>query len=205
MSVTLDFDFNQGVHSWQAGFSDFPPGDKESYALESGIEMLPNKDDQQGFYLKGFNKSDDLFMFLKRSISELLPNTRYTLSGSVTFLSNGAKDCSGIGGAPGEAVYVKLGASEIEPEQADYYMNIDIGSQSNSGNDALVIGNIAVESLDCNGSQFAEKTLTLEESRGLPIQTSENGELWILVGTDSGFEGVTEVYYTSILLTLTPV
>ncbi|AWL12998.1 hypothetical protein HMF8227_02546 [Saliniradius amylolyticus] len=204
MSVTLEFDFNQGLHSWQAGFSDFPPGDKESYALESGIEMLPNKDNQQGFYLKGFNKSDDLFMFMKRPISELVPNTHYTLSGSVTFLSNAGKSCSGIGGAPGESVYVKLGASEIEPEQADYYMNIDIGSQSHSGNDALVMGNIAVDNVDCSGGQFEEKTLTLEDSRGLPIQTSENGDLWILLGTDSGFEGVSEVFYTSITLTLSP-
>jgi hypothetical protein len=33
--------------------------------------------------------------------------------------------------------------------------------------------------------------------------TDENGDLWLLVGTDSAFAGVTELYYQSIRVELT--
>ena len=38
-----------------------------------------------------------------------------------------------------------------------------------------------------------------------PVISSDSGELWLLVGTDSGFEGKTTVYYQQITATLVPV
>lgn len=37
------------------------------------------------------------------------------------------------------------------------------------------------------------------------VTASPDGELWLLVGTDSGFEGLTGIYYQRIAVTLNPV
>jgi hypothetical protein len=36
----------------------------------------------------------------------------------------------------------------------------------------------------------------------LIVKTNSKGELWLIVGTDSGYEGVTTIYYTSISVVL---
>lgn len=202
--VTINTDFNAGAQGWSAGFSDYPIADADIYELESGIADLPDDSGEQGFRLKGMNRSDDLFMFLKGEVIRLTPNTTYTVHGSVTFLSNAGVDCVGVGGAPGESVYMKLGASEIEPEQVDFYLNVDKGQQSQSGNDAVVIGNVAAADANCDGSEFGAKTITVAEADGFEIQSSTDGSFWLLIGTDSGYEGLTDLYYTEINLTLTP-
>jgi len=38
--------------------------------------------------------------------------------------------------------------------------------------------------------------------RPMKTWTSASGELWLLVGTDSGFEGTTSLYYTKIIVQL---
>lgn len=43
------------------------------------------------------------------------PNTTYTFDFTVEFASDAADGLVGIGGPPGEAVYIKAGASPVEP------------------------------------------------------------------------------------------
>lgn len=202
--VAITTDFDNGEQGWSAGFSDYPVADADIYELESGIADLPDDSGQQGFRLKGMNRSDDLFMFLKAQVVGLFASTDYTVHGSISFLSNAGEGCIGIGGAPGESVYVKFGASEIEPEQADYYLNLDKGNQSQEGNDAIVVGNVAADGASCDGATFGEKTISIAPEDGFAIQTSTEGTFWIMVGTDSGYEGLTDLYYTEINLTFTP-
>lgn len=202
--VTITADFSVDEQSWSAGFSDYPVADADIFELESGITALPSDANAQGFRLKGMNRSDDLFMFLKREVTGLQASQRYTLHGNFSFLSNAGEGCAGIGGAPGESVYVKMGASEIEPEQADYFLNLDKGNQSQSGNDSLVLGNVAAPDADCSLEQFGAKTIEIASTDGFDIQASTDGSLWIFIGTDSGFEGLTDLYYTEVNLTLTP-
>ena len=126
------------------------------------------------------------------------------LHGSIRFLSNAGEGCIGIGGAPGESVFVKLGATELEPEQADYFLNVDKGNQSQPGNDALMIGNVASPDSSCDGSQYGVKPIDVIHAEGFEVQASTDGSLWIFLGTDSGYEGLTDLYYTDINLVLTP-
>lgn len=35
------------------------------------------------------------------------------------------------------------------------------------------------------------------EGRDFQVMTDENGSLWFIVGTDSGFEGLTTIYYST--------
>ncbi len=205
VEVSFVSSFNDGADEWVAGFSDYPVDNAEIYQLVSGIEDIPGQEGKAGYLLGGMNRSDDLFMYLKKEVTGLVPNTRYLLSANTTFWSQVGNVCFGIGGSPGESVFMKVGASEMEPQQADYYMNIDIGHQSSDGADALNVGNISIDGLSCEGGEFDTKQVAMTADMNFEVISSAEGSAWVLVGSDSGFEGLTHLYYDAIEVTLTPV
>ncbi|WP_233079692.1 hypothetical protein [Rheinheimera soli] len=199
-----NFNFNSGAQGWSAGFSDYPADNAVIYQLESGIRTLPGEASTKGFYLSGMNRSDDLFMFLKNQFSGLEPSTKYYARVRLTFLSNAGVNCVGVGGAPGESVYLKFGYGDKEPKQEGYYLNLDKGQQSQSGSHAKVIGDVAAQGAACDGSVFAEKTVQTTTSQRIPLYSDGQGRVWVFVGTDSGYEGLTSLYYKSIEVALEP-
>ena len=82
-------------------------------------------------------------------------------------------------------------------------MNIDIGSQSNSGTQAVVLGNVA-NSRQCEQSPVWELKALERQSMPAGISVSADGRAWLLIGADSGFESRTDVYFTRASVTLTP-
>lgn len=202
-SDVLTYKFQHGAQNWTAGFSDYPTNDAAIYELESGIRNLPSGFQGTGFMLSGHNRSDDLFMFVKRKISGLSPSSKYKAQLKVTFLSNVGKDCIGIGGSPGESVYLKFGYADKEPKQEGYDLNVPKGDQSQDGTQAKVQGNIVAADAKCDGSIYKAKTLHNTE-KALDITTAADGSVWLFVGTDSGFEGKTTLYYQTIEVRFTP-
>lgn len=197
---THAFDFRFGDQLFAGGFADYPEGEEAFYELAYGLAPLP--DDLAGgvtaLRITGNNHSDDLFMFVKRQMTGLEPSTGYRLRFIVKIASNAPKGALGIGGALGEAVTVKAGATTAEPVaravEGFVEMNVDKGNQANGGADASVLGHIAVSNTK-DGTRHRFKTL---RSRTLSARTDADGKLWILVGTDSGFEGTTTLYYARI-------
>jgi hypothetical protein len=61
-------------------------------------------------------------------------------------------------------------------------------------------GDIANTKL-CPDETYQLKTLTLT---GFSVTSDASGRLWIVLGTDSGFEGTTALYYDRITVTLRP-
>ena len=202
---TASFDFSESLDGWEADFVDLPAGENDSafYELKYAYTPLPqNLGSKKSFMLSGNNHSDDLFMFIKRKVSGLVPNTTYTLVFEVELASNAPQGSFGAGGSPGGSVFLKAGASKIEPakviENNNYVLNIDKGNQSMPGLNAIVLGDIAVPS---NSTEYALITRSNAFSSSSPVfmtQTNNEGEIWLLVGTESGFEGTTTVYYTKI-------
>ncbi len=148
--------------------------------------------------LSGTNMSDDLFMFLKKKVSGLKANATYNITFTVEFASNIPDGLAGIGGSPGESVYIKAGATKTEPETVEdemsyYRMNIDKGNQSQGGEDMVVLGDF---SNDTDQEVYTLKTVANDDP--MTVTANSNGELWIIVGTDSGFEGSTTIFYNLI-------
>ena len=107
-----------------------------------------------------------------------------------------------MGGSEGESVFAKAGASNVEPrsvvDQLGWLrMNIDKGNQSQSGVNAVVIGNVANSTL-CEQNIRRYEIKQLRTPRAVLVTTDGVGSAWLLVGTDSGFEAVTSLYYTRI-------
>jgi hypothetical protein len=212
-SVRLEFDFRQGAQGWEAGFAEYG-SEMQGMMLEGEIRPLPSElgINGTGYYLQGINHSDDLFMFLERRLGTddgVVPGQEYRVMFTIVFASNAPSGAVGIGGSPGESVYLKAGASMVEPEvyldsDTGYYlMNVDKGSgNSGNGTAASVVGAIA------NGLSAEENpryiSLERQHEHQYTITASPDGGLWLLVGTDSGFEGLTGIYYQSIAVTLIP-
>ena len=198
--LTLTYEFSQGMQGFVADFADYPPAQTEIYELTSDYRPLPSPlGPDSALFISGVNRSDDLFMFFKRQIGGLVPSASYEVSVNVEIATDIPAGCFGIGGAPGESVWIKAGASEVEPspvlEGTWLRMNIDIGSQSNSGEDAVVLGNVA-NSRSCEQPRQWERKDFAAQSIPASVTADADGRAWLMFGVDSGFEGRTDIYFT---------
>ncbi|WP_340678341.1 hypothetical protein [Paraglaciecola sp.] len=205
-TLVFNYNFESGAQGWAAGFSDYPSDyhDLSIYELASGVMSLPGDATKHGFYLAGHNRSDDLFMFIKTKVTGLQASTRYVANVKIDLLSNKGESCYGIGGSPGSSVYIKYGYGEIEPKQADYYLNVDKGNQVASGANAKTIGNIVIAGKPCEIGQFLSKEISSTNENQQKFTSNADGSVWLFVGSDSGFEGFTQLYYNKLSFTLTP-
>lgn len=203
--VTLDVGFHGDATYWRAGFSDYPVAAQGNYQLTAGMTVLPHDPEQRGFLLSGNNPDADLFMYLKRQVHGLQPNTEYKVHISSQISTNAGENCLDIGGARGESVFMKAGASVIEPVQVDYYLNIDIGRDSEEGSDAFTLSDITSPHLDCSGDNYTSLGLVSDSDRNFTIKTNDEGTVWLFLGADSGYEGATTIYIEYIVARLTPI
>lgn len=200
---SYEYDFAEGQHGWEGDFTDYPVADSLNYDLAAVYTDLPANlgENKKSMMFSGNNHSDDLFMFMKKKITSLQPNTDYTIAFDVEFASNAPKSSVGAGGSPGESVYLKAGASGVEPKKVidgdNYVLNIDKGNQATGGRDMVVIGNISN-----TGETYDYELVTRNSMSSFSAKSNSSGELWLIVGTDSGFEGLTTIYYTKVTAVL---
>ena len=214
-TVTKRFDFREGKLGWEAGFAEYHK-DMEMQ-LESGLRPLPAELETggTGFYIQAMNRSDDVFMYLTRGLTwddGIVPNQDYRVTFRIVFASDAPTGAVGIGGAPGESVFLKAGAAPVRPEpyldDDNWMMNVDKGGgNSGEGEAATIVGTVEnglpAEEVDFSNLPYVSLERTHEHS--YIVTSSDDAELWLLVGTDSGFEGLTGIYYQEISVTVEPV
>lgn len=206
-SMKVSYNFDDNNQEWKGGFADLPVDyNKDIYELSHARELLPLGDADKtnyGLKLMGHNRSDDLFMFLSRNVGGFAPNTTYQVHLNFAVYTNVAGGMMGIGGSPGSSVIVKAGILHEEPLPVEtveggekvYRMNIDKGNQTSDGKDAKAVGNVTKPDSDKAGYQ--RKSFEYEAT----VTTNAKGELFLLIGVDSGFEGLTTLYFDDINVT----
>jgi hypothetical protein len=220
--VSVSFDFRNGALGWQAGFARYPPDtDRDGfYQLLAEMRSLPPElgVSGTGFYIQGNNHSDALVMFMKRRLSAddgIVAGQAYQVDFTIVFASIAPTGCFGAGGSPGDSVNLRAGASPAEPLALlgifrpfrDLDMNIDIGGgggPNKNGLAASFAGTIA-NGLPCDSGPHPWVSIQRSHQHTTLVNANSSGELWLIVGTDSGFEGLTTLYYQRIDVTLTPV
>lgn len=201
ITKTFSYDFENDLQGWIGIFADYPEGEDLFYEIQISHEALPEPLDntQHAIMISGNNHSDDLFMGLLKKIDGLSPNTIYYITFNLTIASNAPQNSFGIGGSPGASVYLKVGATSLKPEldiddKQWLRLNIDKGNQASEGTDMINIGTA--------GTPLEEfvYTIIMRSNMDEPfkISSNDNGEVWLLVGSDSGFEGSTTLYYDRI-------
>ena len=216
--LNFEYNFKESDHGWTGDFTDLPVDyEADIYELKFAHTERPAEvGEGKALMLRGHNRSDDLFMFVKKGLTAadgIAPDTAYEIRFMVEFASDAPAGAVGIGGAPGEAVWVKVGAAPFEPvpveeDGADmgipYILpNVDKGRQNDDGEHALRVGDAA--KVDCEEFELYELKALDNNENPLTITSDGEGNLWLFVGTDSGFEGRTTLYYTSIKVNLVPV
>ena len=200
-----EFDFSASDHGFVAGFADYPSQDFDPalYDLVANQRARPaNLGGAPALFIGGSNRSDDLFMFWKKRITGLPPNTPVRLTMEIEFASKYAVGLIGIGGAPGEGVAVKAGAVPFEPQavidtRSDNWwrMNLDKGNQSVGGADMTVVGHVGEPD---DGTENYAMLVRGQHGAALTAMTAADGSLWLIFGSDSGFEGRSELYYSRL-------
>src|SRR6056297_3611855 len=213
-AVTLSYDFEEGSDGWASEVTDHTAATRpQNVVSRTGVSPPGLDAGSDLFHLAASNPSDDLFLYLFREVTAdagLQGGRTYDASFSVAFASDAPTGCAGIGGPPGEAVYLKVGAAAEQPVPVTSddrsRLSVDKGGQSQGGDAAVVAGTIdngipCEQALESDQPPYAmvTRTGTVED-----VTTAEDGSLWLFVGTDSGFEGRTSIYYDRIEVTLTP-
>ncbi|GAB2590923.1 hypothetical protein [Spirosoma areae] len=201
--ILLNDSFSTSTNGWVGGYTDYSAAQDSLIKFKFEHTGLPKPLNvaQKSLRLYGENRSDDLFMYVNRKLSNLVPNKEYSLLFEVELASLYPANGVGAGGSPATSVVLKAGASIIKPEkvkEGSYYkLNLDKGNQVEGGKDLLVIGNMA------NGKDKEEYTLIQRSNAGKPfkVKTDAKGEVWVIIGTDSGFEGNQSIYYNRIKVT----
>jgi hypothetical protein len=213
---TFRYDFEEGPQSWETIFSAYPAGREDFYELESGHRRLPAPLDTtaKALYLSGDNHSDALKMLLKREVEGLQPGATYEVSFEISLATNAPSGCVGAGGAPGEGVIVAALASRFEPvtalnEFGDREINEDLLRRAGSTLNQAKIGDVA-NGLKCTEAlrQGLPYRMKQVECKGAEehwtMIADEEGRAWLLVGTRSGFESITSLYYDEIVAVFEP-
>jgi hypothetical protein len=220
---TFSFDFETDMQGWQPMFADYPAGAnaEEQAAIDAFYELQaqharlpqPLNTAAGAIELNGSNHSDDLKMMVVRKLEGLSAHTDYVLDIIAILASNAPQGCAGVGGAPGESVWVKAGVTSREParvlevggNRSYWLLNVDMGNQEGDGAEGRVLDDFA-NSQNCASSTSAYELKTISSIGGPPLsaRSDANGALWVVFGTDSGFEGVTRAFIESIEITAQP-
>ncbi len=202
-----EFTFEETDGGWKGGLAEYSKQtDSASIEFKFIRSALPAAIDttRHGLMIQSHNRSDDMFMFLKRKVTGLEANQTYRVYFEIDLGTSYPENSVGAGGSPGSSTYLKAGASTKEPlavlENDFYKFNLDKGQQSESGTEMAVLGNVA------NGLTEYKYKLVRKDNATKPVdaRTDANGTLWLCVGTDSGFEGLTSLYYDKIRVRLVP-
>jgi len=206
------FHFERGAGAFQPVFVDLPAQGQDIYELDFQYEPLPEPlAARRGLRLTGHNRSDDLAMLITAPLGGLLPDTAYRVELEVELASDVPQGCAGIGGSPGDSVYLKLGVATDEPKALTVNegdvptlrLNVDFGNQSVGGENGRVVGTLA-KSGQCDDPAAHRWELKTLSTAGQLIEARSDGQgrLWLLAGTDSAFEGLTNVYFTALKVRL---
>jgi hypothetical protein len=195
--------FAAGLDGWKGAYADYSTS-TEPTDVKWEMRALPLPLTGNAYFTGGTNKSDDLFIYNKKRVSGYRPSTQYKLNFEVEIATNQSSGCVGVGGAPGESVYVVVGAAPTEPKtvavNGEYTVNLERGNQATPGKASQVIGNVANAVPDCGAPVYQLKTL--KSSAPLAVQSDANGDIWVFFGIDSGFEAKSTVFYKSFKATV---
>ena len=193
------FDFEANDCGFVPIFADYPAGSgvDDFYELQHEWAASPTGDGKT-LFLSGNNHSNDLFMGYYKAIDGLTAGQRYEFQVSFRLATNVEGGMIGIGGSPGASVFVKGGVTAKQPRRTsddlnNYRLNLDKGNQGTGGSDMLLLGNLEKEDSQHPGAyEWKDFRFTVETT------ANENGCVYLILGTDSGFEATSAYYLDEI-------
>lgn len=199
----VTFDFEEDDAGFTAIYADYPEGEgvESDYGFQHSYGKVPVEGAGNGIFISGNNLSADLFMGYVKALDGFEPGETYHFTVSFRLATDVEGGLVGAGSSPGEGVTVKCGVTPTEPiavavnegGSGFYRLNIDAGSQSGSGKDMTAVGDMAKTESGHPG-EYEWKEFRAE----FDVAANEQGRVYLIIGTDSGFEGTTSWYLDDI-------
>ncbi|HOQ14079.1 MAG TPA: S-layer homology domain-containing protein [Bacillota bacterium] len=196
------FDFEGGDDGFVPVFADYhdDSNNYETYQMEHKHKMAPVEgEESNALFISSMNRSDDIFMGYWKKLEGLTPDTEYKFCISFRIGTNAIAGSFGIGGSPAGSVFVKAGVASVEPKVEEVekgvfrFTNIDKGEQGLGGRDAVTIGDMGrADGKEDDSYSWKYFSLTFTAT------TDENGCAYLIIGTESGFEGLTQYYIDNV-------
>jgi len=207
IGTDINYSFAQNTDGWEVGYSDYTTLTKPT-DVEQVHAVVPIPGASKALYMGATNLSDDLLLYATRKVTGLVPNATYTGRFTVTFASDAPAGCAGVGGSPGESVWLIGAVSPTKPETTqlgeDIRLNISRGNQSTAGDSSDVLGTVGVSGIPCTSDNRQAAFKTLGPGKWIPFRTDATGSAWILIGLDSGFEAYSRIWLQSVRFTYQP-
>lgn len=198
----ITYGFIDNLEGWTVKYSDYPVGEEEFYELESGLAKLPAPLDTtlSAVMISGNNHSDDLFSYMYKPLTGLAPNTTYNVSFILNLATNVATGSFGAGGSPDLSIGVggldTVPSSYVDEENM-YRPAFDVELQSHRSNEVMqVVGTLGATDTTTVYTQIQRHNL----NKPMKLKTDSSGTLYLMVGWDSGFEGITRIYIKTIVV-----
>lgn len=190
--------FGGGAPGWIGGASDYLVAWDGQMDLVLEPRLAPGSSGApDAFYTRGVNRSDDLFLFIKRRFTGLAPGRGYDARFCAKVVTNlGGQNLIGKAGATTVEPVVGVVSMSGEPY---FWMNVDKGLQANAGPDSRLLGRLRAFGDERAG--YAATTLCTTEA--MPVTADGDGAIWIYAGAESDFEGVGEAYWLRVDVQLT--
>lgn len=217
-AVELTYNFDASDEGWDAGIIGILANEEEDHAFEVNHVTAPYDENTGALLLSAENPNNNLFIYTTRHLTGLEPNTSYDISYSIKFASivgidstGNSVDTTGIGAdttevaadsidniVANDTIVIKAGATNEELQVEEDASNllqlvgIDVGEPGSDGNDLVVIGSFIADSDDSNYTLHTAST-----ENPISVVTNEDGELWLVVGTET-FGSTAEIYMDRI-------
>ena len=187
------FDFESGHQLWQGGVSDYPVHYEDSIFFMMTTNKVNNSsflDNSTGLNVSGDNPHGDLFYYFNRKVSGLVPKKKYKLDFEFLVYAQLLHKPEVLSS---EELYLKVGAVNYQPALEKVFwrntieyqtLNIDKGEfNSEDGQDMKNVGSIKDFT-----SEVPEVVSGNTFDLNFEVEANDDGEIWILVGVDSGIK-----------------
>jgi hypothetical protein len=195
-TATSNFESNSDT-IWTGGVAGYPATvSLDNIRFSAVINTLPTGLDTTEYALHVYsrNLTGAMFTYVKRKLGGLAKNTSYEVAYEIDLATNYPENIPA-----GNAVFLKAGASSVEPgADASRTFNLDKGDGASGGNQMVLLGNVS------NELSRATYVNTRKTSSGKPIvvQSDEHGDIWLCVGIESLYAGATDLYFHRITATI---
>lgn len=200
--MDYSFDFNNiGMENWRNIFSDYPVGEEVFYELTFEYSNLPEPLDTnlKSLKISGNNHSDDLFCAIYRKFDGLKPTKNYSITFNIDVASNAPTNAVGVGGSPDISIGaggISFVPNNIVDDLNHYRPNFESKLQSGLSNEVFkVLGTIGVSDNIPTPFMIINRN-NLDDP--IEIMSNSEGEVWLMIATDSSFEATSTLYYKSI-------
>jgi hypothetical protein len=197
--------FNDKLQGWTGVISDYPQGEEDSSDFEFGLKKLPLPLDTSLYAVKisSNNQRGGLFTYMFAPVSSLASNATYSITFNIQLASNiSTSTIAGPEGSPNIAI--GAGALDTVPvnvlDDTNWYRpNFEVKLQNKESTEVMqVLGNLGVT----DGTTAYTAIGRNNYANPIKVKSNNEGKIYLLIGWDSGYKGVTAIYIKTVIVRL---